>query len=95
MRPVLHSIYEIDKGIHRGSGEMTKFFELLLIMLFELSKKNGWGLEITAAKKDSDIEALQDILDVEVYNEDKIEIVKAYEKQKAKELKERANSLIK
>lgn len=95
MRPVLHAIYEIDKGIHRGSGEMTKFFELLIIMLYELSKKNDWGLKISAAKKDTDIESLQDILDVEVYNEDKMEIIREHEKSKAKELKKRADSLIK
>jgi hypothetical protein len=95
MRPVLHAIYEIDKGIHQGSGGMTKFFELLVIMLYELSKKNDWGLEITAAKKDTDIESLQDRLDVEVYNDDKMEIIREHEKAKAKELKKRANSLIK
>lgn len=93
MRPVLHAIYEIDKGIHKGSGDLTKFFELLITMLHELSKMNDWGLEITAAKKDSDIESLQDILDAEVYNEDKIVIVKTHEKQKAKELKERVKNL--
>lgn len=93
MRPVLHAIYEIDKGIHKGSGEMTKFFELLLIMLLELSKKYGWGLNVTAVKKDCDIEALQDRLDVEIHNNDHVNMLLTHEKNMKKTFKERMNNL--
>ncbi len=93
MRPVLHAIYEAEIGIHKGSGKLTKFLELLVIMLFEISKKQKWDLRVTPVKTDDDIEALQDRLDVEIHNNDHVNMLLTHEKNMKKAFKERINNL--
>ena len=93
MRPVLHATYEMEKGIHKGSGKLTKFLELLLIMFFEMSKKQRWDLRITVIKADDDIDSLQDRLDVEIHNNDHVNMILTHEEHMKKASKERVNNL--
>ncbi|EPM4283871.1 relaxase/mobilization nuclease domain-containing protein [Vibrio sp. 1403] len=52
----VHAIYEQEKGIYSASKTLSKFFYHLLLILFELNKKNHWELKITPVTKHEDQE---------------------------------------
>ncbi|EOW3941094.1 TPA: relaxase/mobilization nuclease domain-containing protein [Vibrio parahaemolyticus] len=43
----VHTIYEQEKGIYSASRTLSKFFYHLLLILFELSKREHWELKVT------------------------------------------------
>ncbi|EJE4182574.1 TPA: relaxase/mobilization nuclease domain-containing protein [Vibrio parahaemolyticus] len=47
----VHAIYEQEKGIYSASKTLSKFFYHLLLILFELNKKNHWELKVTPVAK--------------------------------------------
>ncbi|TMX64782.1 type IV secretion system protein VirD2 [Photobacterium damselae] len=63
----VHAIYEQEKGIYSASKTLSKFFYHLLLILFELSKKNHWDLKITpvAAHEDQELAINQAIENIE------------------------------
>ncbi|HBC3931289.1 TPA: relaxase/mobilization nuclease domain-containing protein [Vibrio parahaemolyticus] len=63
----VHTIYEQEKGIYSASRTLSKFFYHLLLILFELSKKNHWDLKITpvAAHEDQELAINQTIENIE------------------------------
>ncbi|ELA9201520.1 MULTISPECIES: relaxase/mobilization nuclease domain-containing protein [unclassified Vibrio] len=63
----VHAIYEQEKGIYSASKTLSKFFYHLLLILFELNKKNHWELKITpvAAHEDQDLAINQAIEQIE------------------------------
>ena len=52
----VHAIYEQEKGIYSASKTLSKFFYHLLLILFEMDKKNHWELKITPVAKHEDQE---------------------------------------
>ncbi|WP_226420692.1 relaxase/mobilization nuclease domain-containing protein [Vibrio sp. E14] len=66
-RAFVHTIYEQEKGIYSASKTLSKFFYHLLLILFELNKKNHWELKITpvAAHGDQDLAINQAIEQIE------------------------------
>ncbi|MDW1744113.1 relaxase/mobilization nuclease domain-containing protein [Vibrio sp. Vb2531] len=52
----VHTIYEQEKGIYSASKTLSKFFYHLLLIFFELNKKNHWELKITPVAKHEDQE---------------------------------------
>ncbi|WP_241746776.1 relaxase/mobilization nuclease domain-containing protein [Vibrio parahaemolyticus] len=52
----VHAIYEQEKGIYSASKTLSKFFYHLLLILFELNKKNHWELKITPVQTHEDQE---------------------------------------
>ncbi|HBK3331657.1 TPA: relaxase/mobilization nuclease domain-containing protein [Vibrio parahaemolyticus] len=63
----VHAIYEQERGIYSASKTLSKFFYHLLLILFELNKKNHWELKITpvAAHEDQDLAINQAIEQIE------------------------------
>ncbi|WP_257966365.1 relaxase/mobilization nuclease domain-containing protein [Vibrio parahaemolyticus] len=63
----VHAIYEQEQGIYSASKTLSKFFYHLLLIFFELSKKNHWELKITpvAAHEDQDLAINQAIEQIE------------------------------
>ncbi|HBC3428160.1 relaxase/mobilization nuclease domain-containing protein [Vibrio parahaemolyticus] len=63
----VHAIYEQEKGIYSASKTLSKFFYHLLLIIFELSKKNHWDLKITpvAAHEDQELAINQAIENIE------------------------------
>ncbi|MCR9702802.1 relaxase/mobilization nuclease domain-containing protein [Vibrio vulnificus] len=63
----VHAIYEQEKGIYSASKTLSKFFYHLLLIIFELSKKNHWDLKITpvAAHEDQELAINQSIENIE------------------------------
>ncbi|WP_229651894.1 relaxase/mobilization nuclease domain-containing protein [Vibrio parahaemolyticus] len=63
----VHAIYEQEQGIYSASKSLSKFFYHLLLIFFELSKKNHWELKITpvAAHEDQDLAINQAIEQIE------------------------------
>lgn len=55
-KKVVHAIYEYEKGVYKASGQVTNFLYMLLIILFEMSKKEGLYLQVTPLKKSDDEE---------------------------------------
>ncbi|AAO08900.1 Type IV secretory pathway, VirD2 component [Vibrio vulnificus] len=63
----VHAIYEQEKGIYSASKTLSKFFYHLLLILFELNKKNHWELKITpvATHEDQELAINQAIENIE------------------------------
>ncbi|EOV4649388.1 relaxase/mobilization nuclease domain-containing protein [Vibrio parahaemolyticus] len=63
----VHAIYEQEKGIYSASKTLSKFFYHLLLILFELNKKNHWELKVTpvATHEDQDLAINQTIEKIE------------------------------
>ncbi|EGQ9819234.1 relaxase/mobilization nuclease domain-containing protein [Vibrio parahaemolyticus] len=63
----VHAIYEQERGIYSAPKTLSKFFYHLLLILFELNKKNHWELKITpvAAHEDQDLAINQAIEQIE------------------------------
>ncbi|MEZ8297163.1 relaxase/mobilization nuclease domain-containing protein, partial [Vibrio splendidus] len=55
-KQVVHAIYEYEKGVYKASGQVTEVFRMLLMILFEMSKREGSYLQVTPIKKDHDEE---------------------------------------
>ncbi|ELA4929861.1 relaxase/mobilization nuclease domain-containing protein [Vibrio vulnificus] len=66
-RAFVHAIYEQEKGIYSASKTLSKFFYHLLLILFELNKKNHWELKVTpvATHEDQDLAINQTIEKIE------------------------------
>ncbi|MCA0935794.1 relaxase/mobilization nuclease domain-containing protein [Vibrio alginolyticus] len=47
----VHTIYEQEKGIYSASKTLSKFFYHLLLILFEMNRKNHWELKVTPVSK--------------------------------------------
>ncbi|HBC3509296.1 relaxase/mobilization nuclease domain-containing protein [Vibrio alginolyticus] len=63
----VHTIYEQEKGIYSASKTLSKFFYHLLLILFELSKREHWELKVTpiATHEDQDLAIEQTIENIE------------------------------
>ncbi|HHJ3200163.1 TPA: relaxase/mobilization nuclease domain-containing protein [Vibrio parahaemolyticus] len=63
----VHAIYEQEKGIYSASKTLSKFFYHLLLILFELSKREHWELKITpvATHEDQELAINQTIENIE------------------------------
>ncbi|BDP34967.1 relaxase/mobilization nuclease domain-containing protein [Vibrio parahaemolyticus] len=69
----VHAIYEQERGIYSASKTLSKFFYHQLLILFELSKQNHWGLKATPVATHEDQEL--------VINQAIEQIEKAYENE--------------
>ncbi|ENM6414222.1 relaxase/mobilization nuclease domain-containing protein [Vibrio parahaemolyticus] len=72
-RAFVHAIYEQERGIYSASKTLSKFFYHQLLILFELSKQNHWGLKATPVATHEDQEL--------VINQAIEQIEKAYENE--------------
>ncbi|EJG0618826.1 relaxase/mobilization nuclease domain-containing protein [Vibrio vulnificus] len=63
----VHAIYEQEKGIYSASKTLSKFFYHLLLILFELSKREHWELKVTpvATHEDQELAINQTIENIE------------------------------
>ncbi len=63
----VHTIYEQEKGIYSASKTLSKFFYHLLLILFELSKREHWELKVTpvATHEDQELAINQTIENIE------------------------------
>ncbi|EJG0697560.1 relaxase/mobilization nuclease domain-containing protein [Vibrio parahaemolyticus] len=52
----VHAIYEQERGIYSASKTLSKFFYHLLLILFELSKREHWELKVTPVATHEDQE---------------------------------------
>ncbi|MEZ9763581.1 relaxase/mobilization nuclease domain-containing protein [Vibrio splendidus] len=55
-KQVVHAIYEYEKGVYKAAGQVTNVFYMLLMILFEMSKRDGSYLQVTPVKKSNDEE---------------------------------------
>ncbi|EJB8585719.1 relaxase/mobilization nuclease domain-containing protein [Vibrio parahaemolyticus] len=93
----VHTIYEQEKGIYSASKTLSKFFYHLLLILFELSKKNHWDLKITpvAAHEDQELAIEQAIENIEkmyknegIFADNKKQNIRRNIKKKSKDIAE-------
>ncbi|HFQ5298481.1 TPA: relaxase/mobilization nuclease domain-containing protein [Vibrio vulnificus] len=63
----VHAIYEQERGIYSASKTLSKFFYHLLLILFELSKREHWELKVTpvATHEDQELAIEQTIENIE------------------------------
>ncbi|HDY7707062.1 TPA: relaxase/mobilization nuclease domain-containing protein [Vibrio vulnificus] len=63
----VHAIYEQEKGIYSASKTLSRFFYHLLLILFELSKREHWELKVTpvATHEDQELAIEQTIENIE------------------------------
>lgn len=55
-KQVVHAIYEYEKGVYKASGQVTEVIRMLLMILFEMSKREGSYLQVTPLKNGHDEE---------------------------------------
>ncbi|HHE0470028.1 TPA: relaxase/mobilization nuclease domain-containing protein [Vibrio parahaemolyticus] len=93
----VHTIYEQEKGIYSASKTLSKFFYHLLLILFELSKKNHWDLKITpvSAHEDQELAIEQAIENIEkmyknegIFADNKKQNIRRNIKKKSKDIAE-------
>ncbi|HBC3540494.1 relaxase/mobilization nuclease domain-containing protein [Vibrio sp. Y42_MX_L11] len=93
----VHTIYEQEKGIYSASKTLSKFFYHLLLILFELSKKNHWDLKVTpvATHEDQELAIEQTIENIEktyenegIFADNKKQNIRRNIKKKSKDIAE-------